>query len=581
MNNPQFYIFGVPDGFDMYNATPERLNLFQLLYDSDCRDRRKMAIYRNVDNTEVSYIYLRYNMQSVKGRPNSFLGMALTFTEGYYCNNIPKLLNLFEEIYSALSKDVILTTRIIPSAGQARYRIGRFAEGTAAIIKIEEFVEAQTSNWFGDCVVPMDDTFRLNTQSVSLKQGLYLNTKSEHIIANLKTASWVYLSEPVSRPIATEPTPKPQPTPIPTPTPTSTPTPHTTPEPTPQPSPIVDPNIVAEQERQQKLLKDIVIDFNDLHDFNLSKQSKDSLTERRQKLYNLQLRLNGLQYAISTHEGNRLLTMIGEDINRIDNWLHGKTQEKKRWFAIAGVILILTLLIVFWPKHKVPSIDFDKTSIIEFVESSEKQCSAITDTLQSVTNDSLRNSLYYKSTDRLLNETRDSLKELDNLLSNDDMDSVRINSLQKHTAEKMESLNGLFQDFLKEKKVAEAKAKSEAEAKAKSEAEAKAKSEAEAKAKSEEESKKYYWWIIKNGQRVENPTIIHNGNQEVEIFVNNGVYWNYKDMVAHSYPIGSFNSTTSGRPPTLHNSRKFRGSGKVELFSDNQGQNKIATITLQ
>ena len=452
MNNPQFYIFGVPDGFDMYNATPERLNLFQLLYDSDCRDRRKMAIYRNVDNTEVSYIYLRYNMQSVKGRPNSFLGMALTFTEGYYCNNIPKLLNLFEEIYSALSKDVILTTRIIPSAGQARYRIGRFAEGTAAIIKIEEFVEAQTSNWFGDCVVPMDDTFRLNTQSVSLKQGLYLNTKSEHIIANLKTASWVYLSEPVSRPMATEPTPKPQPTPIPTPTPTSTPTPHTTPEPTPQPSPIVDLNIVAEQERQQKFLKDIVIDFNDLHDFNLSKQSKDSLTERRQKLYNLQLRLNGLQYAISTHEGNRLLTMIGEDINRIDNWLHEKSQEKKRGFAIAGVILIVTLLIVFWPKHKVPPTDFNKTPIQEFVNSSEERLSDITDTLQSVTETSLTTSPDYTATKRLLDETRDSLKELNNLLSSDEIDSVRINSLQKHTKESMDRLTICFNSFLTEKK---------------------------------------------------------------------------------------------------------------------------------
>ena len=195
MNNPQFYIFGVPDGFDMYNATPERQNLFQLTYDSDCHDKRKMAIYRNADNGEVSYIYLRYNMLSVKGRPNSFLGMALTFYNGYYCKDIHKLLNLFEEIYEALSNDVILTTKINPSVGQAKYRIGRFAEGTAAIIKIEEYVEEQTRGWFGDCVVPLDETFRLNTQSVSLKQGLYLDTKSEHIIANLKTASWVYLAD--------------------------------------------------------------------------------------------------------------------------------------------------------------------------------------------------------------------------------------------------------------------------------------------------------------------------------------------------------------------------------------------------
>ena len=331
MNNPQFYIFGVPDGFDMYNATPERINLFQLLYDSDCRDRRKMAIYRNADNSEVTYIYLRYNMQSVKGRPNSFLGMALTFSEKYYCADIPKLLDLFEEIYSALSKDVILTTRIIPSAGQARYRIGRFAEGTAAIIKIEEFVEEQTRGWFGDCVLPMDETFRLNTQSVSLKHGLYLDTKSEHIIANLKTASWVYLSERVQ-----STTPPTQPVAQPNPPVTSSSQPSAPQKDSLKPSivvqpkvdSIVDPNVTAEKEHQKKIMKDLAGEFSILHKSISDNQSKDLLSKKRNKLQIIQQRLNNLRYVTGTNDGNSLAIQISSDINRIDEIIRKKRNKK-------------------------------------------------------------------------------------------------------------------------------------------------------------------------------------------------------------------------------------------------------------
>ena len=459
MNNPQFYIFGVPDGFDMYNATPERLNLFQLLYDSDCRDRRKMAIYRNADNTEVSYIYLRYNMQSVKGRPNSFLGMALTFTEGYYCNDIPRLLNLFEEIYSALSKDVILTTRIIPSAGQARYRIGRFAEGTAAIIKIEEFVEAQTRGWFGNCVVPMDDTFRLNTQSVSLKQGLYLDTKSEHIIANLKTASWVYLSESGR---ALEPNP-PQPTttytssnrpvspptkPVPTAQTAAVP-PHKPQKQTPEVQPPSDPDITAEQERQQKLLKDIVIDFNNLHDFNLSKQSKDSLTERRQKLYNLQLRLNGLQYAISTHEGNRLLTMIGEDINRIDKLIREKGAARKRRFALAGCVTVIVLLIVFWPRPKHPQpTPINKEPFNSFCERTNEKVGEIITGVDTI-DKSLKDTPEYTNVQNLIDTIQGQTKSLQKKLCKDSLDSTMLKSDTLLVNKKLKDLTNAFNSLLK------------------------------------------------------------------------------------------------------------------------------------
>lgn len=525
MNNPQFYIFGVPDGFDMYNATPERINLFQLLYDSDCRDKRKMAIYRNADNSEVSYIYLRYNMQSVKGRPNSFLGMALTFSDRYYCTDIPKLLNLFEEIYSALSKDVILTTRIIPSAGQARYRIGRFAEGTAAIIKIEEFVEEQTRGWFGDCVVQMDETFRLNTQSVSLKQGLYLDTKSEHIIANLKTASWVYLSERAIAPVQNITPPK-QPVAQPN-SPVTPPSQPSSPlKDSPKPSTVVpskvgtfidnaDPDVTAKQEHQKKIMRDLAGEFGALHKSISDKQSKDFLQKNRKKLQIIQQGLNNLRYVVGTNEGNSLAIQISSDINRIDEILRKKGNKKKILFATAGVLAVITLLIVFWPKgtqHTKTS--FDKEPILSFVEETERYLSEISDTLMNVKDASLQESNNYKESYRLHEITRDNIKQLNDSISHDPVNPTTINNLTTTAESNLDSLETFYRAFLQEKAKVEtgARAKAEVEAKAKPEAEAKAKAETEAKtnavaeakakAKAEPDPKKWNLIVKVNGNTI-------------------------------------------------------------------------------
>lgn len=517
MNNPQFYIFGVPDGFDMYNATPERISLFQLLYDSDCRDRRKMAIYRNADNSEVSYLYLRYNMQSVKGRPNSFLGMALTFSERYYCTDIPKLLNLFEEIYSALSKDVILTTRIIPSAGQARYRIGRFAEGTAAIIKIEEFVEEQTRGWFGDCVVQMDETFRLNTQSVSLKQGLYLDTKSEHIIANLKTASWVYLSERAIAPVQNI-TPPSQIVAQPNPPVASSSQPSvpiqkssTSPKDSPKPptvvqpkvDPIVDPIITSEQERQKKILRDLAGEFSILHKSISDKQRANVLIEKRGELKIIQQRLNNLKYVVGTNEGNSLAIQISSDINRIDEILRKKGNKKKILFATAGVLAVITLLIVLWPKDTQPVTPFNKKPIISFVEKTERYLSEISDTLLNVKDASLQISYNYKESYRLHEETRDNIKQLNDSISLDPVNPTTINNLKTTAESNLNLLKKYYKAFLQEKAKVEtgARAKAEVEAKAKAETEAKPKAEAEAKpkAKAEPDPKKWNHIVKVNG----------------------------------------------------------------------------------
>lgn len=558
MNNPQFYIFGVPDGFDMYNATPERLNLFQLLYDSDCRERRKMAIYRNVDNTEVSYIYLRYNMQSVKGRSNSFLGMALTFTEGYYCSDIPRVLNLFEEIYSALSKDVILTTRINPSAGQARYRIGRFAEGTAAIIKIEGFVEAQTRGWFGDCVVPMDDTFRLNTQSISLKHGLYLDTKSEHIIANLKTASWVYLSdsgrlpEPKPNPASTD-TPPNQPTALHT-KPVSTAQRAAVPPREPQKQILVvqppsDPDIAAEQERQRGILSELQGALNQLDKAISDRQHKGTLSEEMDELLELQRKLNNLQYVVGTNECNILGTRINSDIDRIDKLLRKKKKAKKEVIGTLAVITVIVLLIVLWHKSTSPQpTPIDIGPYISFRDNADKRVSEILNGLDTI-DISLETTTEYK-VQELIDTIQEKTKELNNQLNEGSLDSTKNTTLSADTviiSGYLAKLNKGYESLVEKSKEIRQSVTQTNQNKAKKDAD-------------------IFWWTVTVGsKKYNNPAEIklREGDHAI-ITASKEVYWWWSvEIINHTNGVMSILQTN----PTPSKTLECSGKGNVKLYS--------------
>lgn len=576
MNNPQFYIFGVPDGFDMYNATPERLNLFQLLYDSDCRERRKMAIYRNADNTEVSYIYLRYNMQSVKGRPNSFLGMALTFTEGYYCNDIPRVLNLFEEIYSALSKDVILTTRIIPSAGQARYRIGRFAEGTAAIIKIEEFVEAQTRGWFGDCVVPMDDTFRLNTQSVCLKHGLYLDTKSEHIIANMKTASWVYLSdsgripEPKPKPASTDTSPN-QPT-----------APHTKPVPpaqraavpprepqkqTPVVQPPSEPHVAAEQERQRGRLSELQGEFNQLDKAISDRQHKGTLSKERDELLKLQQDLNTLQYVVGTNESNILATQINFGIKRIDELLRKKKKAKKVTFSLLGSLAVIGLLIVLWPKPTPPQpTPIDIEPYISFCNSVNKRVSEIQNGLDTI-NKSLKPTTEYTKVQNLIDTIQEKTKKLNDRLSEGSLDSTKNTTLSADTmiiSRHLAKLNKGHESLVKKSTEIRQPVTQTNQNKTMMDAGSK---------------KDIFWWEVTVGSKsYDNPAEIKlkKGDHAI-ITASKEVYWEWDgDIINHTNGVMSILMPI----PTPSKTLECSGKGNVKLYSGPSRSNKLGQIKI-
>lgn len=191
MNNPQFYIFGVPDGFDIYNATPEKRDFFLSFYNGKyiCRSKM-MVIYRSEDNNEVTYVYFRGNILAANGRPGSFLGMALTFQNGMYCTNAKMVHDLFEGMYIAITNNKLLTTDVDKNQYQARYLVTRFVEQTSNIAALEQFVADQIDKWPKGSLVFTDNTFSNDPRSIELDLS---NISWDHVIPNMKAVSWVYL----------------------------------------------------------------------------------------------------------------------------------------------------------------------------------------------------------------------------------------------------------------------------------------------------------------------------------------------------------------------------------------------------
>lgn len=123
MNNPKFYIYGVPDGFNMLSGTLEEILYYQLFYDTS-KKGREMRINRKA-NGETVYSYLIYNLVACKGREGAFLGMSIVFNGNEYCNNPVALKELFEGVYNEVILKADDNDKII-SALDGGNAVGRF-----------------------------------------------------------------------------------------------------------------------------------------------------------------------------------------------------------------------------------------------------------------------------------------------------------------------------------------------------------------------------------------------------------------------------------------------------------------------
>lgn len=194
MNKPKFYIYGVPDGFNMLSGTPEEILYYQLFYDTS-KKGKEMRINRKA-NGETVYSYLIYNLVSCKGREGAFLGMSIVFSGNEYCNDPAALIELFEGIYN----EVILKADdkgkiVIPIDGGnaiGRFCIPKFDERQDMCEKIGRIIVNNIIGELDKKIAIIDNSFDSSKEGRILT--LPINADNKSIIQAFRSYTWVSIS---------------------------------------------------------------------------------------------------------------------------------------------------------------------------------------------------------------------------------------------------------------------------------------------------------------------------------------------------------------------------------------------------
>lgn len=201
MNNIRFHIFGVPDGFDIYQEVIDMENkgYYQCFYDESIKEQTRLAINRK-PNGDVSYTYLKYHLYSNGNRPNAFIGLSVVFSNGYYAD-VSSLYNLLELTYnSILQKGKLLYP--IANGSSARFVVNKFSDDPLEIKRIESIIigTLSTTEYFAE-YVPFDSSFETGKQNAILKVPfqIYDSEIQEKeanllVVEKLKKFSWLSLS---------------------------------------------------------------------------------------------------------------------------------------------------------------------------------------------------------------------------------------------------------------------------------------------------------------------------------------------------------------------------------------------------
>jgi hypothetical protein len=156
-----FFIFGVPRGFDIFRGTTDNTDYFLSFYDGS-RENAKLTIHRK-KNGEVSYSYLRYNFKSSStnnevGREGSFFGMSVVF-ENQYCADAVKLYQLFDTVYYQIiliGEILLKKVTTIPDV-QAEFLVCSFKDAPDEINLIESVIGEKIKTAFAKDLIPFDD----------------------------------------------------------------------------------------------------------------------------------------------------------------------------------------------------------------------------------------------------------------------------------------------------------------------------------------------------------------------------------------------------------------------------------------
>lgn len=213
-SKPIFHIFGVPDGFDILNGTPDITPYFQRYYNGS-KENTKFSIHRD-GKGNITYAYLKYNLSSYQSRTGSFFGMSLSFSNEY-CTDPMKLYELFDLVYAnkvlgSSAEKGLLQEIEVESKIQARYLIPNFGSAKEYIQQEIEFVLLNNLTKFSNSFQPIGVLFK-NDQSHLTAQIPFADANNEKILSLLHTYNRIAISpdwEPEPIVGSTTPFPKPE-----------------------------------------------------------------------------------------------------------------------------------------------------------------------------------------------------------------------------------------------------------------------------------------------------------------------------------------------------------------------------------
>lgn len=199
---PRFYIFGVPDGFDILDGTSAEITYFQKFYNGST-ENTKFSIHRDTKGN-ITYAYLKYNLSSGKSRTGSFFGMSLIFNN-VYCANPLRLYELFDWVYNSYvvideekekqGKEIGFIRAIKNNKDiQARYDITRFQDKREYIQRyIESVLLGNINKEFKDAFCVIDSSFS-NEHPNLVVQEPKESVSNEKLLADLQQYNRVAVS---------------------------------------------------------------------------------------------------------------------------------------------------------------------------------------------------------------------------------------------------------------------------------------------------------------------------------------------------------------------------------------------------
>ncbi|GEM_PF-4038311 len=152
--NFRFYIFGIPEGFDLYpnQGNANDIKYYQSFYDGSTENTRLDIRYN--EKGMISYSYLKCkNIVSGSGRQGAFFGMSIVF-ENEYCEDVVNLLQLFDVVYQDILQKGILLKNF--SDTLTRFSVLKLIDAESEIKRVENIIKVNLESQYLNDIKPIN-----------------------------------------------------------------------------------------------------------------------------------------------------------------------------------------------------------------------------------------------------------------------------------------------------------------------------------------------------------------------------------------------------------------------------------------